>query len=67
MIKELGKTEYDLTRFFFNDVLLSPELTLACREKSVRSMLRQKQKNGIMELQKILYCQKTIFYSNNFK
>jgi len=40
VVKEPGKPEYELTSFFFNDDPLIPNLTLACRAKSVMSMLR---------------------------
>ena len=40
IVKEPGKAEYDIASFFFNDDPLIPDLTLACRAKAVKSMLR---------------------------
>lgn len=47
MIKEPGKPEYDLDPFFFNDDPLIPDLTLACRAKAVKSMLRLEHIDGM--------------------
>lgn len=48
IIKQPGKAEYDMDAFFFNDDPLIPDLTLACRARAVRTMLRlEQQKNGM--------------------
>lgn len=39
-IKEPGKPEYDMESFYFNDDPIIPSLSLACRAKMVKSMLR---------------------------
>ena len=48
VIKEPGKPEYEVSPFFFNDDPLIPQLTLACRAKSVVSMLRLDEKDGML-------------------
>ena len=47
VIKEPGKPEYELASFFFNDDPLIPDLTLSCRAKAVKSMLRLEQKDNM--------------------
>ncbi len=48
IIKEPGKSEYEINSFFFNDDPLIPSLTLACRAKAVQSMLRlDEEKDGM--------------------
>ncbi|MFI1773724.1 hypothetical protein [Thalassobellus citreus] len=46
-IKEPGKSEYELTSFFFDDDPLLPDLTLACRAKAVMSMLKLNKKDNM--------------------
>lgn len=48
IIKEPGKPEYEVNPFFFNDDPLIPQLTLACRAKSVVSMLKLDEKDGML-------------------
>jgi len=47
MVKEPSKPEYELDPFFFNDDPLIPDLTLACRAKAVKSMLRLELTDGM--------------------
>jgi protocatechuate 3,4-dioxygenase, beta subunit len=47
IIKEPGKPEYELSSFFFNDDPLLPDLTLACRAKAVKSMLKLEKKGNM--------------------
>ena len=46
-IKEPGKPEYDIESFFFNDDPLIPELTLACRARLIKSMLKLEKKGDM--------------------
>ncbi|PKQ46995.1 hypothetical protein [Confluentibacter flavum] len=59
IIKEPGKPEQELAPFFFNDDPLIPELTLACRAESVKSMLRIEEKDGMFVATKDIKLGKT--------
>lgn len=48
IIKEPGKAEYEIAPFFFNDDPVIPDLTLACRAKAVRSMLRIEKEGNML-------------------
>lgn len=48
VIKEPGKPEYEISSFFFNDDPLIPDLTLACRAKTVQSMLRLEKEGDML-------------------
>ncbi len=48
VIKEPGKSEYEISSFFFDNDPLMPYLSLASRAKAVRSMLKLEKENDIL-------------------